>query len=125
MADNRNHHRLAPNWATTAGFGFLTLNSGLAIYRARGDPAAILFVAGSYLTLLLLFRCLSDYERAPPGSPQRERARRAVWPLTTILTLGFAWKVAAVMPSAVAAAVVWGLAIATIVGGFFALFVVV
>jgi hypothetical protein len=125
MADNRNHHRLAPNWATTAGFGFLTLNSGLAIYRARGDPAAILFVAGSYLTLLLLFRCLSDYERAPPGSPQRERARRAVWPLTTILTLGFAWKVAAVMPSAVAAAVVWGLAIATTVGGFFALFVVV
>ncbi|CAN6202567.1 unnamed protein product [Urochloa humidicola] len=125
MADNRNHHHnhQGPNWVTTAGFGFLTLNSGLAIYRANGDLASILFVAGSYLTLLLLFRCLRDYERAPPGSPERERARRAVWPLTTVLTLGFAWKVAAVMPSAVAAAVVWGLAIATTVGGFFALFV--
>ncbi|CAN6179381.1 unnamed protein product [Urochloa humidicola] len=123
MADNRNHPAHAPNWVTTAGFGFLTLNSGLAIYRANGDLASILFVAGSYVTLLLLFRCLRDYERAPPGSPERERARRAVWPLTTVLTLGFAWKVAGVMPSTVAAAVVWGLAIATTVGGFFALFI--
>ncbi|OEL38386.1 hypothetical protein BAE44_0000596 [Dichanthelium oligosanthes] len=67
------------------GFGFLTLNSGLAIYRANGDLASILFVAGSYITLLLLFRCLHDYERAPPGSPARQRARRAVWLLTTTL----------------------------------------
>ncbi|CAL5050970.1 unnamed protein product [Urochloa decumbens] len=124
MADNRNHHHNhGPNWVTTVGFSFLTLNSGLAIYRAKGDLASILFVAGSYLTLLLLFAYLRAYERAPPGSPERERARRAVWPLTTVLTLGFAWKVAAVMPSAVAATVVWGLAIATAAGGFFALFV--
>ncbi|XP_066371322.1 uncharacterized protein [Miscanthus floridulus] len=83
---------LAPTWVTKAGLGVLTLNSGLAIYRARGDPASILFVSGSYTTLLLLFRCLRDYERAAPGSParerERERARRAVWPLTTLLTLG-------------------------------------
>jgi len=46
-----------------------------------------------------------------------------VWPLTTLLTLSFAWKVAAAMPSAAAAAVVWGLAIATTVGGFVALYV--
>ncbi|XP_066371119.1 uncharacterized protein [Miscanthus floridulus] len=114
---------LAPTWVTKAGLGVLTLNSGLAIYRARGDPASILFVSGSYTTLLLLFRCLRDYERAAPGSPARERARRAVWPLTTLLTVAFAWKVAAVMPSAVAAAVVWALAVATTAGGFFALFV--
>ena len=122
MADNRDR-LAAPAWATTAGLGFLTLNSGLAIYRADGDPGSILFVLGSYAALLLLFRCLRDYERAPPGSPARERARRAVWPLTALLTLGFAWKVAAVMPSAAAAAVVWGLAVATTAGGFFALFV--
>ena len=79
---------LAPTWVTKAGLGVLTLNSGLAIYRARGDPASILFVSGSYTTLLLLFRCLRDYERAAPGTPARERARRAVWPLTTLLTLG-------------------------------------
>ncbi|CAN6172493.1 unnamed protein product [Urochloa humidicola] len=109
-------------WVTGAGFGFLTLNSALAIYRAKGDPASILFVAGSYLTLLLLFRCLREYERARPGSPERERARRGVWPLPTVLTLAFAWKVAAVMPSAVAVAVVWALAVATTTGGFYALF---
>ncbi|XP_025812085.1 uncharacterized protein LOC112889583 [Panicum hallii] len=110
-------------WVAAAGLGFLTLNSGLAAWHAGGDPGSTLFVLGSYAALLLLFRCLRDYERAPPGSPARERARRAVWTLTTLLTLAFAWKVAAVMPSAAAAAVVWGLAVATTAGGFFALFV--
>jgi len=113
----------APNWATKAGLSLLTVNSVFAIYRSGGDLASVLFISGSYLALLLLFRRLREYERAPPGSPARERARRAVWPLTALLTLGFAWKVAAVMPSAAAAAVVWGLAVATTAGGFFALFV--
>nr|CAB3466983.1 unnamed protein product [Digitaria exilis] len=127
MAENHrdnddHHHNLAPTWVTRAGFGFLTLNSGLAIYRSKGDPSSIMLVAASYSALLLLFRCLRDYERAPPGSPARDRARRAVWPLTSLLTLAFAWKVAGVMPSAVAAAVVWALAVATTVGGFFAIF---
>ncbi|KAL6606215.1 hypothetical protein ACP70R_041868 [Stipagrostis hirtigluma subsp. patula] len=124
MADNRNRNRGASTWVVTgAGLGVLTLNSGLAIYRAGGDdPASVVFVAGSYLALLLLFGCLRAYERAAPGSPARERARRAVWPLTALLTVAFAWKVAALMPWPVAA-VVWGLAMATTIGGFFALFV--
>jgi hypothetical protein len=105
-----------------AGLGVLTVNSGLAMYRARGDAASALFVVASYLLLLLLFACLRAYERAAPGSPARDRARRAVWPVTALLTLAFAWKVAGVMPSPVAAAVVWGLAVATTAGGFFALF---
>jgi hypothetical protein len=111
--DNNNNRRRNRGQTTTlivAG-GVLTVNSGLAIYRARGDVASVLFVAASYLLLLLLFACLRAYERAAPGSLARERARRAVWPLTTLLTLSFAWKVAAVMPSAAAAAVVWGLVI--------------
>jgi hypothetical protein len=122
MADNNRRNR-GLTLVAGAGLGVLTVNSGLAMYRARGDAASVLFIAGSYLTLLLLFVCLRAYERAAPGSPARERARRAVWPLTTLLTVAFAWKVAAVMPSAVAAAVVWGLAIATTVGGFVALYV--
>ncbi|CAN6208748.1 unnamed protein product [Urochloa humidicola] len=111
MEANRNNH-LAPTWITKAGFSLLTVNSVLALYRSWGDPVSV------------LFRCLRDYERAPRGSPASERARRAVWPLTTLLTMAFAWKVAGVMPSAVAAAVVWALAVATTAGGFFALFIV-
>ncbi|GJN00930.1 hypothetical protein PR202_ga18157 [Eleusine coracana subsp. coracana] len=120
MANNNGD--LAPSsWMTKAGLGVLTVNSGLAIYRAREDAASVRFVAGSYFTLLILFVCLHAYERAPPGSPARERARRAVWPLTTLLSVGFAWKVAALMPPAVAV-LVWVLAIATSVGGFYALY---
>ncbi|CAN6172491.1 unnamed protein product [Urochloa humidicola] len=85
MAENRNRGNNTW-WVAGASLGLLTLNSGLAIYRANGDPASILFVAGSYLVLLLLFLCLRDYERALPVSPERERTRRAVWPLTTVLT---------------------------------------
>ncbi|CAN6172920.1 unnamed protein product [Urochloa humidicola] len=115
MAENRNRGN---TWVTGAGHGLLTVNSVLAIYRARGDPASILFVSVSYAALLLLFACLRAYERAPPGpgSPAGERARRAraVWPLPTLLTMAFAWKVAAVMPSSAApAAVVWGLGVMT------------
>ncbi|CAD6337766.1 unnamed protein product [Miscanthus lutarioriparius] len=79
---------MAPLMATALGFILLTANSILAIHRSWGDAAATIFVIASYTTLLLLFRCLRDYERAAPGSPARERARRAVWPLTTLLTLG-------------------------------------
>lgn len=123
MADNNNRRNHGQTLLAGAGLGLLAVNSGLAIYRARGDTAAVLFVAGSCATLLLLFACLRAYERAAPGSPARDRARRAVWPLATLLTLSFAWKVTADMPpdSAAAAALVWGLAIATTAGGFVAL----
>ncbi|GJN29653.1 hypothetical protein PR202_gb17902 [Eleusine coracana subsp. coracana] len=120
MADNNNRD---PSWITKPSFVVLTINSGLAMYRAMEDAASVVFVAGSYLLLLLLFYCLRAYERAPPGSPARERARRAVWPLTTLLTVAFASKVAAAMSSLAADAVVWVLAMATTVGGFFALIV--
>ncbi|TVT97339.1 hypothetical protein EJB05_57407, partial [Eragrostis curvula] len=116
------HRDRATSWVTKAGLGVLTFNSVLAVYRARDDHVSVLFVACSYITLLLLFGCLRTYERELPGSPAKERARRAVWPLTTLLTVGFAWKVAALMPPAVAV-LVWGLAMATIVGGYFALHV--
>jgi hypothetical protein len=93
VAGNRD---LAPTWVAGAGFGVLTVNSALAIYRARDDAAAVAFVAGSYLTLLLLFGALRKYERAPPGSPGTGRS--AAWPLTTVPNLS-----AAVMPSVVVA----------------------
>nr|CAB3466979.1 unnamed protein product [Digitaria exilis] len=78
MADNRNHLTPTCWWVTMAGFALLTVvNSGLAIYRASGDLASVLFVvAASYAALLL-----RGFERAPPG--------RAVWLLTTLLTVTF------------------------------------
>jgi hypothetical protein len=90
MADRN----LAPTRVTTARFGVLTLNSGLAIYSSWGDLVSILFVSGSYTTLLLLFCCLRDYERA----------RRRVRPLTTLLTVAFAasrgtWRWSCLRPS--------------------------
>lgn len=106
-----------------AGIIVLTLNSAAAVYRAARDVGSVAFVTVSYGALLLLFRCLRAYEGAPPGAAEiRERLKRKVWFLCTLLTTLFAWKVASVMPWPAAAAVVWALAVATSVGGFVALF---
>lgn len=108
-------------WLTVAGFGFLTFNSGMAVYRSQGDRGAVAFVAFSYLDLLALFYCLRRYESAEPGSGLRDRLKVAVWLLTTALTILFSYKVAALMPLAVAV-VVWLMAFATVAGGFYAFF---
>ncbi|CAL5059452.1 unnamed protein product [Urochloa decumbens] len=105
------------------GFFFLTLNSATAIVRSRGDAAAVAFVCFSYADLVALFLCLRMYERAPAGSNARKSwLKVVVWVLTTLLTLAFSGKVAAVMPPPVAV-VVWLMAFATVAGGFVAFFV--
>ncbi|KAF8697616.1 hypothetical protein HU200_035804 [Digitaria exilis] len=119
--DRRDDAHDAASWLVGAGFLVLTLSSGAAVYRAAGDPATVSFVVASYVTLLLLFACLRAYERSPPAAG-RGRIRAAVWSLTTLLTAMFAWRVAAVMPYWSAALLVWALAGATTVGGFFAMF---
>ncbi|GJN19342.1 hypothetical protein PR202_gb06609 [Eleusine coracana subsp. coracana] len=119
------HHGAAAGrsfpWLTAAGFGFLTFNSGMAVYRSHGDRETVAFVAFSYLDLLALFYCLRRYETAEAGSSLRDRLKIAVWLLTTALTLLFSFKVAAVMPPAVAV-VVWLMAFGTVAGGFYAFF---
>ncbi|CAN6208760.1 unnamed protein product [Urochloa humidicola] len=110
----------AAAWLVRAGFFTLTISSAVAVYRSAGDAASVAFVIASYVTLLLLFLCLRAYENSPPG--RRGRIRRAVWSLSTLLTMMFAWRVAAVMPYWPAALLVWALAAATTVGGFVALF---
>lgn len=79
------------------------------------------FVAFSYVDLVLLFCCLRWFESAAPGSPTRGKLKVAVWVLTTLLTLAFSYKVAAIMPVPVQI-LVWGMAGATILGGFYAFF---
>ena len=124
MAQRDDAH--ADAWLVGAGILVLTLSSGAAACRAAGDAASIAFVLAGYVTLLLLLACLRAYGRAPPGEAavdgRRGRLRRAVWSLSTLLTVMFAWRVAAVMPSWPAALLVWALAAATTVGGFVALF---
>uniref|UniRef100_J3MB94 Uncharacterized protein n=1 Tax=Oryza brachyantha TaxID=4533 RepID=J3MB94_ORYBR len=111
------------SWMTCIGFGFLTLNSVLAIHRSHGDLAGIAFVATTYLSLLLLFWCLQQYQRAAPAnSPARTRSKAGVWLSSSLLTTVFSWRVSAIMPWPVAV-VVWLMAAATVFGGFFALFV--
>lgn len=109
-------------WLTALGFGFLTFNSGMAIYRSERDTGSVAFVAVSYLDLVLLFLCLRLFERAPRESPRRGWLKACVWGLTTLLTVMFSHKVAAIMPPLVAL-VVWAMAFATIAGGFYAFFI--
>jgi hypothetical protein len=109
------------SWLTALGFLFLTFNSGMAIYRSNGDAAAVAFVAFSYIDLVLLFCCLRWFESAAPGSPARGQLKVAVWVLTTLLTIAFSYKVAAIMPVPVQI-LVWGMAAATVLGGFYAFF---
>uniref|UniRef100_A0ACD5WVT5 Uncharacterized protein n=1 Tax=Avena sativa TaxID=4498 RepID=A0ACD5WVT5_AVESA len=107
---------------TAVGFAFLTVNSGMALYRSKGDAGSILFVAVSYLDLVALFACLRLYDRLDRHSPRREKIKAAVWSLTTLLTVMFSYKVAEFMPLAVKL-VVWAMAAATTCGGFYAFFI--
>ncbi|KAG2657085.1 uncharacterized protein LOC120692068 [Panicum virgatum] len=115
---------LPPPLLTMLGFAFLTFNSAMAVYRSQGDPQSVALVTFSYVDLVLLFFCLRSYEREPAGygSRRKWRVKAAVWVLTTLLTLAFSYKVAEVMPPVVAV-LVWAMAAATVVGGFYAFFV--
>ncbi|OEL38925.1 hypothetical protein BAE44_0000056 [Dichanthelium oligosanthes] len=103
--------------ATYLGFLLLTGNSILEIKRSRGDAAAVIFVIASHLTLLLLLCGLRTFERAAG-----DRARASTWLVTTLRTPIFSWRVAALLPTAVVSAVVWLMAVSTVVAGFYMLF---
>ena len=105
-----------------AGFLLLTGNSMVAIHRSRGDAAAVAFVVASNASLLVLFCCLSWFEAVPAGSAAKARARVGVWLATTLLTAMFSWRVAALLPGLMAASV-WFMAVCTVVGGFYTLFI--
>ncbi|CAL5051020.1 unnamed protein product [Urochloa decumbens] len=107
--------------AASLGFLFLTGNSIMAIRKSRGDAAAVSFVVVSYLSLLLLSYCLRWFETAHPGSSSRDRARLGVWLTTTLLTVLFTWRVAALMPWPMASGVCF-MGGSTLAGGFYALF---
>ncbi|XP_062188729.1 uncharacterized protein LOC133892005 [Phragmites australis] len=109
-----------PGWLPSLGFAFLSFNCGMAIYRSRDDPSSVAFVVIAYLALIILFRCLHLFERNPGRRGRGLKA--AVWGLSTLLTLMFSYKVAAIMPLW-AQLLVWAMGIFTIVAGFYAFFV--
>ncbi|XP_062224624.1 uncharacterized protein LOC133923217 [Phragmites australis] len=111
-----------PSLLTIVGFAFLTFNSAMAVYSSNRDVGTISFVVFSYLDLVLLFYFLRQYERTLPESPRREHIKMVVWLLTTMLTAAFSYKVAAIMPLPVQV-LVWAMAGATVLGGFYAFFV--
>jgi O-antigen/teichoic acid export membrane protein len=112
--------RRGSSWLTVLGFGFLTLNTGMAIYRSGDDFSSIAFFGFSYVNLVLLFCYLRWYEREREN-PRRDFIKVAVWLLTTLLTALFFYKVAAVMPLPMAV-LVWGMAVATALG-FYVFFI--
>ncbi|KAJ1685457.1 hypothetical protein LUZ63_016847 [Rhynchospora breviuscula] len=109
-------------WLTKVGFTLLTCNTGLAIYRSGNDLSSLAFVVVSYFALLLLFWCLHLFERAAPDGPRRMQLKTAVWSLSTLITVMFAYRVAALMPLPLAV-VVWVMATTVPVGGFYAFFI--
>ncbi|KAJ4806934.1 hypothetical protein LUZ62_019500 [Rhynchospora pubera] len=110
------------SWLSLLGFAFLAFNSGMAVYRSRDDIWSVLFVVSSFLDLLLLFYCLKKFERTPRDSPTRGHLKIAVWSLSTFLTLMFSYRVAALMPLAVAI-IVWVMSLGTIGAGFYLFFI--
>lgn len=106
-----------------------TLVSAQAAYRARREPWDLAFVLFALAALALLFWCLRRYERLalePSSSDQdggeRRRLKLCVWALSTALSVAFAWRVAAIMPPVLKAAV-WGMTSTVVIGGFYVLFV--
>lgn len=112
---------MASSGIASLGFLLLTGNSIVAICRSLGDTDAMIFVIASYGCLVLLFNCLRRVETAARGSIAQDRARFGVWLLTTLLTAMFWWRVAAIVPWALATGV-WLIAASTVLLGFYCLF---
>nr|CAB3475609.1 unnamed protein product [Digitaria exilis] len=111
-----------PGWLPSLGFAFLSFNCGMAVYRSWEDPWSVAFVVVAYVALIVLFRCLHLLERAGHrGAGQGPKL--AVWGLSTLLTVMFSYKVAAIMPLW-GQLLVWAMGIFTVVAGFYAFFLV-
>lgn len=92
---------------------------GTTVWRARDDPGDLAFVGGAGALLAALLACLRRAERLTPASPPEERRRvqAAVWLISTVLSCVFAYRVAAVMPMALAV-LVWCMTALVVLVGF-------
>jgi Family of unknown function (DUF6490) len=106
-------------WLTKLGIGVLTCNAALALYRSTDDSWSLVFIVVSYFALVLLFWCLHLFERVAADAARRMQLKIAVWSLSTMVTMMFAYRVAALMPWLLAI-IVWIMAATVPVGGFYA-----
>jgi hypothetical protein len=84
------------------GFGTLTFNSVLAVYKSWGNAGSIAFVLATNAALALLFLCLCELEQQQAvrgcGRNVEYVVKAAVWVLLTLLMAMFAARVAPLMP---------------------------
>ncbi|WOL09158.1 hypothetical protein Cni_G17911 [Canna indica] len=111
------------NFLSALGLIFLTVNVTSVARRSLHRPGTLFFVVFSYLDLVLLFVCLSLFQRlGPEARPEkRRRLKAAIWLLATALNLGFAWRMALLLPWPVAVTV-WVTSMCVAAGGFYGLF---
>lgn len=98
----------------------------MAVYRSweGDDPSAFAFVVAAYVSLVLLFRCLHLLEverRRRRRRDQDQHLKLGVWGLSTLLTLMFSYKVAAIVPLW-AQLLVWATGTFTVLAGLYAFF---
>lgn len=109
-------------WLPFLGLVFLLFNSCVAIYRSRDNPWSVAYILVSLVDLVFLFYILRVFERTPRDSSLRGKLKATVWFLTTLLTIMFSYRISAVVPPAIAITV-WIMAVATMLGGYYAFFV--
>ncbi|URE48922.1 hypothetical protein MUK42_25730 [Musa troglodytarum] len=103
-------------------FLFLTVNAADAACRSLSDPAMVGLVLFSYVDVVCLFCCLARLEKLGPDTPpaERRKLKAGIWVLATALSLAFAWRVAEMMPWALAVAL-WGMSLSVALAGFYGL----
>ncbi|KAK1257024.1 hypothetical protein QJS04_geneDACA020562 [Acorus gramineus] len=108
-------------WLSFIGFGFLFLNSSLAIYRALDDFRTIIFIVLANITICLLFCSVRQHEQLPEGSKEKEKYKAAIWFLAALLNVSFGYKVSTILPFALSA-ILWTLVVISVVGTFYLFF---
>jgi Family of unknown function (DUF6490) len=105
-------------------FVFLTYNAAISVYGSRGNLWYLAFVLSCYAKLAMHFWCLKMRQNLGADAPLQHmlRLKIAVWILTTLVTVTFAYKVSPLMPLCLKI-VVWAMSGSVILAGFYAFFI--